>query len=325
MKIITNTGWAAGLPTTGDGVHTTVAQPAIVTAELAGLALLDRLGISADVAVGHSLGELTALAWAGAWSEAALLEIARARGEAMAALADDGGAMAGLEADGETVAALVGDVPGLHPAGFNSPRQTVVSGPAAAIEAALERAKERGLEATRLQVSHAFHSPLVAAAAQFEIRPTGRIDRYQRAIAFVVIDGRDLGETLIAEGLARRIVEGNVPDLRTPEGLEMIEWLRELYDEGIVNPTFMIGDQDESQGAFIRDDLPRAPADEAFRLAHEASLADMPPPARDRIPLSRLYLDRGARGYGPDAVDHGGPGDVVWKCNGGHCRQPGDH
>jgi len=44
---------------------------------------------------------------------------------------------------------------------------------------------------------------LVAAATQFEIRPTGRIDRYQRAIAFVVIDGRDLGETLIAEGLAR--------------------------------------------------------------------------------------------------------------------------
>lgn len=50
--------------------------------------------------------------------------------------------------------------------------------------------------------------------------------------------------------------EENVPDLRTPQGIEMIEWLRELYDEGIVNPTFMVGDQDESQGAFIRDDLP---------------------------------------------------------------------
>ena len=50
--------------------------------------------------------------------------------------------------------------------------------------------------------------------------------------------------------------EGNIPDFRTPQGLEMIEWLRELYDEGIVNPVFMIGDQDESQGAFIRGDLP---------------------------------------------------------------------
>lgn len=50
--------------------------------------------------------------------------------------------------------------------------------------------------------------------------------------------------------------QGNIPDLTTPQGIEMIEWLDELFEEGLVNPTFMIGDQDESQGAFIRDDLP---------------------------------------------------------------------
>lgn len=44
---------------------------------------------------------------------------------------------------------------------------------------------------------------LVAGSEQMELRPTGRIDRYGRTIAFVVIDGRDLGETLIALGLAR--------------------------------------------------------------------------------------------------------------------------
>ena len=44
---------------------------------------------------------------------------------------------------------------------------------------------------------------LVAHARQLELRPTGRIDRYGRTIAFVLIDGRDMGETLIAEGLAR--------------------------------------------------------------------------------------------------------------------------
>lgn len=44
---------------------------------------------------------------------------------------------------------------------------------------------------------------LVGAAQQFETRPTGRIDRYGRTIAFVIVDGRDLGETLIADGLAR--------------------------------------------------------------------------------------------------------------------------
>jgi micrococcal nuclease len=44
---------------------------------------------------------------------------------------------------------------------------------------------------------------LVADARRLEFRPTGRIDRYGRTIAFVLIDGRDMGETLIAEGLAR--------------------------------------------------------------------------------------------------------------------------
>ena len=44
---------------------------------------------------------------------------------------------------------------------------------------------------------------LVSQARRLEFRPTGRIDRYGRTIAFVVIDGRDMGETLIAEGLAR--------------------------------------------------------------------------------------------------------------------------
>ncbi len=44
---------------------------------------------------------------------------------------------------------------------------------------------------------------LITNARAFETRPTGRIDRYGRTIAYVSVDGRDLGETLIADGLAR--------------------------------------------------------------------------------------------------------------------------
>ncbi|WP_395646699.1 thermonuclease family protein [Terricaulis sp.] len=44
---------------------------------------------------------------------------------------------------------------------------------------------------------------LIASAQSFDIRPTGRIDRYGRTIAFVRVDGADLGETLISQGLAR--------------------------------------------------------------------------------------------------------------------------
>lgn len=44
---------------------------------------------------------------------------------------------------------------------------------------------------------------LIAAAARVEVARTGRTDRYQRTIAFIRVDGRDFGERMIAEGLAR--------------------------------------------------------------------------------------------------------------------------
>src|SRR5205823_1296899 len=57
----------AQLPANGDGISTDIAQPAIVTASLAGLNALQELGISAAIGIGHSLGEITALHWAGAF------------------------------------------------------------------------------------------------------------------------------------------------------------------------------------------------------------------------------------------------------------------
>jgi enediyne polyketide synthase len=157
-----------------DPVDTAVAQPAILTHSLAALALLDQLGLRAGVALGHSLGEIAALHWGGAFDAATALELARIRGRAMADLAPgtgERGAMASIGADAETVAALLREG-GAWPEGragiaaYNSPRRTVVSGAAATVEAVVERARERGFETTRLRVSHAFHSPLVAAAAE---------------------------------------------------------------------------------------------------------------------------------------------------------------
>lgn len=154
----------ANLPADGDGVSTDVAQPAIVTASLAGLRVLNRFGISADVAVGHSLGEITALHWAGAFGEDALRRIARIRGKAMAELGSPTGEMAAIAATARESAALLnGDSVSI--VGFNSSRQTVVAGEAAAVAAVVGRAHARGLQAVTLPVSHAFHTPLVAAAA----------------------------------------------------------------------------------------------------------------------------------------------------------------
>ena len=156
---------SASLPLDGDQVSTELAQPAIVTAACAALQVLAAFGVEADVAVGHSLGELTALHWAGCFDADALLALARARGKAMADLPGRPGAMASLRADEQSVRAMLGDIAGVLIAGINSPRQTVVSGPADAVDRAIQTAKVQGIAGTRLPVSHAFHSPLVADAA----------------------------------------------------------------------------------------------------------------------------------------------------------------
>ncbi|MFE3176326.1 SDR family NAD(P)-dependent oxidoreductase [Amycolatopsis sp. NPDC059090] len=148
-----------------DHVDTAHAQPRIVTSSLAGLRLLAALGIEARVALGHSLGELTALHWAGSYDEETLLRVATVRGRAMSELGQSGGAMAGVAASADQVLPLLTGEPVVI-AGYNGPAQTVVSGPGDAVRRVGTRARRQGLAFTPLPVSHAFHSPLVEPAAE---------------------------------------------------------------------------------------------------------------------------------------------------------------
>jgi enediyne polyketide synthase len=83
----------------------------------------------------------------------------------MAAPAEHPGSMAALTCDATTARALLGDT-GAVIGNLNAPDQTVVSGPAAAIDQVIARAAEQGVRASRLRVSNAFHSPLVAPASR---------------------------------------------------------------------------------------------------------------------------------------------------------------
>src|SRR5687768_3393442 len=87
----------------GDGVSTEVAQPAIVASSVAALRVLSRLGIAATVGVGHSLGEFTALHWAGSLDESSLLRIARVRGRAMGEVDGPAGAMLSVAAGQQAI------------------------------------------------------------------------------------------------------------------------------------------------------------------------------------------------------------------------------
>jgi enediyne polyketide synthase len=154
----------ADVPESGDSRATEIAQPAIITATLAAIGVLRQFGIEADTAVGHSLGELAALHWAGAYDEKTLLRIAFARGKAMSELNGQTGSMASIRASLKEVEASLNGEPVVI-AGINSPRQTVISGEKKAVDCALARLRDKGLSGVSLQVSHAFHSPLVSQAA----------------------------------------------------------------------------------------------------------------------------------------------------------------
>ena len=150
------------------------AQPALMATSLAAMRALEAEGVGIDAAsmvAGHSLGEYSALAAAGALSVGDCARLLRTRGEAMQKAVPVGqGAMAAilgldLEAVREVAnAAAQGEV--CQAANDNDPAQVVVSGHKAAVERAVEIAKEKGAKrAMLLPVSAPFHCALMQPAA----------------------------------------------------------------------------------------------------------------------------------------------------------------
>ena len=212
----------------GDGVSTDVAQPAIVASSVAALRVLSRLGITATVAVGHSLGEFTALHWAGSLDESSLLRIARVRGRAMAEVEGPAGAMLSVAAGRQAVEQILNGERVVI-AGLNSPTQTVLSGAAVEINAVARRAEAHGLRTTLLRTSHAFHSPLVASAGT---RLSAHLEReefaqFQRPV-FSTITGRHLGDdddlrTLLREQVTSPVRFMEAVEAAVAEGVDL--WL----------------------------------------------------------------------------------------------------
>jgi acyl transferase domain-containing protein/NAD(P)-dependent dehydrogenase (short-subunit alcohol dehydrogenase family) len=146
---------------------TDVAQPAIGAVSIGALRILESFGFSADAAAGHSYGELTALCAAGCIDETALHELSRLRGSLMAGDGGDRGGMLAISASLATVETIIQEEAlDLVIANRNSPNQAVLSGTKSEIDRAATIFSARGLNAKKLPVAAAFHSPLVAAAAK---------------------------------------------------------------------------------------------------------------------------------------------------------------
>ena len=168
-----------------DLLDTAVQQPALVATSLAVLAAIRARGIEPDYVVGHSVGEFAALAAAAAMTNEEAIALVRERGIAMAeAAARHPGSMAAiLGLEDEVVETLCRKILGVWPANYNCPGQIVVSGENAAVDECCELAQEAGARrAVKLKVSGAFHSPLVARAAD-RLRPAIEKVRFQEPAA----------------------------------------------------------------------------------------------------------------------------------------------
>lgn len=147
------------------GEGTNFAQPAIFAASLAGWHALGRP--AGAFMAGHSLGELAALVAAGALAEADGVGLVTLRGRLMDAsgrAAGNGGMVAVLGADAAERAPEVALAHRLSIANDNSPQQVVLSGSRHELPGAIEHAEDLGLRAMELDVTGAFHSPMMASA-----------------------------------------------------------------------------------------------------------------------------------------------------------------
>ena len=166
-------------------VRTDVQQPALVATSLAVLAALKVRGLFPDFVVGHSVGEFTALAAARSLDVAESIGLVRERGLAMdeAARVSNGSMAAILGLDDPIVEELCSEIDGVWPANYNCPGQIVVSGTQAAVDELCKRAEAAGARRTvKLKVSGAFHSPLVARAAD-RLRPALERVRFKDPVA----------------------------------------------------------------------------------------------------------------------------------------------
>lgn len=193
--------------------QTEITQPAVLTASVAVLRVLEARGMRPDLVAGLSLGEYTALVAAGSLDFAEALRIVRLRGRLMQEAVPPGeGAMAAvLGLDDAAVEAICREAaaPGevVVPANYNCPGQVVIAGHARAVAEAARRAEAAGARrVVPLPVSAPFHCPLMRPAAQ-RLAPVLRAAPLRDAAAPVAcnVDGRlrraaeELREALILQ------------------------------------------------------------------------------------------------------------------------------
>ncbi len=208
------------------------AQPALLTHGAAVWAVVrDQIGERVVAAAGHSLGEFTAYHAADALAFPEAVALVRKRGELMFAEGNaQPGAMAAILGDmdvsGDELCRLAATDGVVVPANYNSPGQLVISGNVECVERAMVLAREHGAKrAIRLNVSGAFHSPLLSGAgAAFG----QAMDLVHFADPRFKVYANVNAQPVTDAALARRLL---VEQLTAP-----VQWTREMESVTLIHP-----------------------------------------------------------------------------------------
>jgi enediyne polyketide synthase len=141
-----------------------LAQSAQLAGSLAGLRMLDALGVTPGAAVGYSLGEITGLVWAGCLPVAEAARLVAQCGQVLRGCGCGPAAMARVAADAQTARAL-GVADRLHIAAYEGAGSHVLAGSTAGIRSLTRRGAAAGLAVEVLGITHALHSPAMARCA----------------------------------------------------------------------------------------------------------------------------------------------------------------
>ena len=201
-------------------------QPAIYALECALAALWSSIGVRPDVVLGHSLGEIAAAHEAGVFGLEDGLRLAAVRGALIGALPGEGAMAAVFAPAGRVVEALdehnaASEGIGLCIAADNGAHQ-VVSGPAAEVDAIVERLEADGIQVARLRRSPAYHSAMIEPALDDLEEALSRLSFAPPSLPFISnLSGRaiEAGEALDAAYWAAADARaGGVPRLRRDHG-----------------------------------------------------------------------------------------------------------
>jgi malonyl CoA-acyl carrier protein transacylase len=209
-------------------MQTAITQPAMLTLDIALYKLLLQYGFKPDMVMGHSLGEYAALVAAGILPFAQALEAAAARGSEMSKVSvDDNGWMAAVMAPYDVIEQTLKEIDGyVVAANINSYSQSVIGGESKAVEKAIALFTQKGFQAIRLPVSHAFHTRIVAPASKPLRQQLNRFDIRPPRIPLVANVTGELYPTTVEE--IKDILE-----LQIASPVQWVKGLETLYREGV--------------------------------------------------------------------------------------------